>query len=174
MDYSSEFLNAFERVIGHEGKYQREYKDRGNWTSGIVGRGELKGTKFGISAMSYPELDIEHLSLDQARAIYYQDFWLKIGGRQRHAVMYQLFDAAINHGTSRAVQFLQRAVGSNDDGHYGPKTQAALLEADPNDVLLCFLAERLDFMNNLSAWATFSRGWSQRIAENLRYAALDN
>jgi len=38
---------AFDRVIGHEGGYTDDPRDRGNWTGGATGRGELKGTKYG-------------------------------------------------------------------------------------------------------------------------------
>ena len=175
MKYPQAYLIAFERVIGHEGKYQNLYDDRGNWTTGNVGQGECKGTKFGISAMRYPHLNIEQLSIEQAKEVYYHDFWLKLGGDNLHkALMYQLFDASIHHGCWRAMRFLQRAVGTKDDGYYGKKTEAAVKAADHNDVLLKFLADRLDYMNDTKAWRRFSRGWSQRIAENLRLAATDN
>ena len=77
-----------------------------------MGKGIRKGTKFGISAMSYPSLNIKQLTIEQAKDIYYHDFWLKLGGDKVHkAVMYQRSDAAkIHHGSWRAVQFLQRSV----------------------------------------------------------------
>ena len=34
-------------------------------------------TKYGISKRSYPNLDIKNLTKEQAREIYYKDFWLK-------------------------------------------------------------------------------------------------
>lgn len=175
MTYPKDFITAFDRTIGHEGKYQNHYDDRGNWTTGIVGKGVRKGTKYGISAMSYPDLNIKALTLDQAREIYYRDFWCKLGGSKLHkAVLYQLFDAAINHGVWRAVQFLQLSADVNADGYYGPLTESAVKQADVNDVLFRYLAERLDFMNDLKTWAQFSRGWSERIALNLRLCAVDN
>lgn len=175
MKYPQAYLIAFDRVIGHEGKYQNHYEDHGNWTGGKVGTGIRKGTKFGISAASYPDLDIKNLTREQAKEIYYHDFWLKLGGESLHkALMYQIFDASVHHGCWRAMKFLQLAVGAKADGYFGPKTEAAVKAADLNDKLLIFLAERLDFMNDLKTWTKFSRGWSQRIAENLRLAAVDN
>ncbi|MEZ9473500.1 glycosyl hydrolase 108 family protein, partial [Vibrio lentus] len=84
MKYPQAYVTAFERVIGHEGKYQNLYDDRGNWTTGVVGEGERKGTKFGIAAMSYPHLNIKQLTIEQAKEIYYRDFWLKLGGEAFH------------------------------------------------------------------------------------------
>ena len=36
------FDKAFERVIGHEGLFQNDTKDRGNWTTGVIGQGSTK------------------------------------------------------------------------------------------------------------------------------------
>ncbi len=71
----SDFEMAVAVVLRHEGGFQRDPGDRGNWTGGAVGLGELRGTKFGISAASYPGEDIEGLTEERAREIYYKDFW---------------------------------------------------------------------------------------------------
>ena len=169
------FNQAFERVIGHEGGYQCDTTDRGNWDTGVVGKGNCKGTKFGLAAMTYPTLDIKNLTLDQAKEIYYRDWWCALQmDKYPKALTYQMFDAAINHGSRRAVQFLQRAVGALDDGVIGPKTLAAINQQDINDVLLKFLAERLEFFTNVPTWKTYCTGWTRRVAQNLRYAAEDN
>ena len=65
----------FDRVLGHEGGFQADPRDRGNWTGGEVGKGELKGTKYGLAAMTYHELDIPALTLAEAKAIYRRDWW---------------------------------------------------------------------------------------------------
>jgi lysozyme family protein len=165
---------AFARVIGHEGKFQDNYNDRGNWTSGQVGVGERKGTKYGISAMSYPNEDIKNLSLERAKEIYYEDFWKRVrGDLLPTAVAYQLFDAAINHGIGNAIRMLQRALDVADDGQFGPLTRDATFSKPVDDILKLFLAERLIFFTKLSTWDTFGRGWARRVAENMRYAAYD-
>lgn len=166
---------AFARVIGHEGKFQNHYHDRGNWTSGQVGIGELRGTKYGISAMSYPKEDIKNLTLERAKEIYHEDFWLRVrGDLLPNAIAYQLFDAAINHGIGNAIRMLQRAVGVADDGQLGPRTRDAVYEKSTDDVLKLFLAERLEFFTRLSTWEQFGKGWARRVAENMRYAAYDH
>ena len=45
-----------------EGTLSLDPTDTGNWTGGAVGRGTLVGTKYGISAASYPTL--EHRGAD--------------------------------------------------------------------------------------------------------------
>lgn len=169
------FDKSFDRTIGHEGGFQADPKDRGNWTTGVIGKGELKGTKFGISAMTYPKLDIKNLTVEQAKAIYKKDFWDALGmDRFPTALQFQLFDAAINHSWRRTVQILQRAVGVTDDGVIGPKTIAAVNAEELNDLLMNFLAERIEYFTKLSTFATYAKGWMVRCANNLRLATQDN
>lgn len=169
------FETAFKRSMGSEGAYKADRSDRGDWTSGIIGKGELKGTKYGISAMSYPDLDIKNLTLEDAKAIYKRDWWDKLKLEDYSAAMsYQLFDTAINSGWHNAAEILQRAIGVKDDGVIGKVTMAKLATLDNNDVLMLFLAERLELMANISTWGIYGRGWARRIAQNLRYATMDN
>jgi lysozyme family protein len=162
------------RIVGHEGEFSDNPLDPGNWTGGIVGQGELKGTKFGISAKTYPDLNIAGLTLPDTVAIYQRDFVrpLKLG-RYRDGVAYQLLDFAVNAGPGRAVRRLQRAVGVADDGVVGPVTLAALEALSEGDVIMLLLAERIEFMTYLRNWADASKGWMRRIADNLRFGAVD-
>ena len=160
------FDKAFEKLIGHEGGLSLDPKDRGNWTSGVIGKGELRGTKYGVSAMSYPHLDIRNLTLDQAKAIYRKDYW----GRSDDlpdAVRFDFFDAAVNSGYEQSVKWLQRAAGAKDDGIIGPKTLLAVRMADPQLLSKRFNGHRLMAMTNMSGWASQNRGWARRIANNL-------
>lgn len=171
----SSFETTFNRTIGHEGKFQANPKDRGNWTSGKEGVGELKGTKWGLAAMTYPHLDIASITLEQAKEIYFNDWWLKLKmGCWPNVMKYQMFDAAFSHGTGRANQFLQFAARVKDDGVIGPKTTTAVNMTDPNDLVLRFLAKRLRYFTEVKTWAEFSKGWSLRVAQCLEYAAEDN
>ena len=167
------FDTAFERIIGHEGGYSDDPRDRGNWTSGKIGIGELKGTKYGIAAHAYPYLDIKNLTLQQAKDIYFRDYW-EILGNAHSAIKFQMFDAAVNHGYGNAIRFLQRAVRVADDGQWGQISQSSLDLMDHNDVLLRFVAYRLRFWASLQKFDTYGRGWTNRGADNLLFAADDN
>ncbi|HWP59514.1 MAG TPA: glycosyl hydrolase 108 family protein [Candidatus Acidoferrales bacterium] len=157
-----DFDTAFDRTLGHEGGYTNDPEDPG---------GE---TNWGISKRSYPDVDIKNLTRDGAKVIYQRDFWAPVASKLDDALVYQLFDAAVHHGIGNAIRMLQRAVGVADDGYWGPVSQVAYDRMDPNDALLRFLAERLDFMTRLSNWGHNARGWARRIAQNLKYAAADN
>ena len=169
------FDQAFERLIGHEGKFTNDRQDRGNWTTGVIGKGELKGTKYGISAMTYPDLDIKNLTLLQAKQIYKRDWWDKINADQINpALVFQVWDFAINAGMGTAKRKLQLAVGVLDDGIIGNLTIQAINKAELNDILLKFNAERLKYYTSLSTWPRYGKGWTLRVAGQLNYAAVDN
>ena len=168
------FDEVFARLIGHEGGFSDDPKDPGNWTGGRPGAGKLLGTKYGIAANTYPDLDIKALTLDQAKAIYRRDWWDKIHADQLPgAAAFQLWDFAVNAGITRAVISLQRAVEVADDGKLGPRTLAAVNAMPVPDVIARLNAERLDFYASLSTWPTYGKGWARRVAGNLRYAAED-
>lgn len=169
---TDEFDDSFNRLIDREAGFQQDPRDKGNWTGGEVGKGVCKGTKFGISAASYPGEDIEHLTLDRAKFLCHRDYWGPAGcDAVPTAIKADLLDTAYNSGVRTAVRLLQRAVGVDDDGVLGPNTLQALQSMDPERLLARFNGWRLDWLNdNPTLWATYGRGLTQRIAENLKAA----
>lgn len=134
---------AVTEVLRHEGGLSLDYHDPGNWTGGDVGRGELKGTNFGISAASYPRLDIRRLTREDAIAIYRHDRWLPMRGDEvPWPLPVAVLDAAVNQGLAGATLDLQQAVGVKADGRFGPITLAAVRAADPATLLEEFIARR--------------------------------
>jgi lysozyme family protein len=169
------FDDAFKRLINHEGDYSDDPKDPGNWTGGRINAGQLKGTKFGIAANTYGDLDIKNLTLEQAKQIYHRDWWLKAGADQLDAaIVFQLWDFAVNAGMSTAQRALQRAACVADDGNIGPLTIRAVRAMSTTDVLMRFAAQRLRFYTSLSTWGTYGKGWTNRVAGQLDYAAEDS
>lgn len=169
------FDMAFDRLIGHEGELSLDPKDSGNWTGGAPGKGELKGSKYGISAASYPNEDIKNLTLARAKMLFRRDFWDRVNADKLvDGAAYQLADFAYNSGPETAVRYLQRAIGVADDGRWGPVSQAALDAMTETDLIMLLNGERLDFMTRCSGWVNNSRGWARRIAQNLRYGAVDS
>lgn len=162
------FDEAFDALIGNEGQLSMDPADRGNWTGGRIGVGVLKGTKYGISAAAYPSLDIENLTLDQAKAIYYKDYWTVAGCESvPDALRFDLFDFAVNSGPKTAVKKLQESVGAVPDGMLGPKTLMAINNYTPGEVRLRLMGKRMLLMTgDYSAWVTQGRGWMIRLANN--------
>jgi len=158
-----DFNQAIERVLGSEGGYVNNPADPG---------GE---TNWGISKRAYPNTNIKALTRVEAIKIYKNDFWDLIHAEELFdGVAYQTLDFAINSGISTAIRYLQKALNVADDGHWGPVTRNAAKAMTESDQIMRLNAERLDFMTRLKNWPDASRGWSRRIADNLRYGAIDS
>ncbi len=163
------FDQALAVVVGHEGGFCAERTDPGNWTGGEVGCGELRGTKFGISAAAYPAEDIANLTLEGAAAIYRHDYWDHVKGDELPPPLALLvFDAAVNNGVPRAVGWLQVTVGASVDGVLGAETLAAVAAAqrEQGSTAVCaeFQAQRMVFMAGLASWRIFGLGWARRLS----------
>ena len=173
----SNFDRMFDLVVAHEGGFADDPADPGNWTGGATDVGTCRGTKFGVSAAAYPELDIANLTLNDAKALYQRDYWDRIAGDQLPpAVALLTFDAAINNGTGHAVRWLQQAASVASDGVIGAKTLAAIgqIAERPNGIAELgteLLAQRLAFMAALPTWKTFGLGWARRLCR-LPYEVL--
>ena len=157
------FDTAINRLLTNEGGY----------TPGLVGDpgGE---TNWGISKREYPDVDIKNLTRDQAVAIYLRDFWMHVHADVLPLILaFQALDFAVNSGIGNAVRALQRAAGVQDDGVWGPATQAAVAAKNPAALTFLFLAERGDFMASLHNWPNFSAGYMHRLTRDMRYAAAD-
>lgn len=162
-----EFDEAFERLLGHEGQLSLDEKDPGNFTGGKVGAGELRGTKYGISAAQYPNADIASLTLADAKALYRADYWDRDKLDQLPDLLrFDVFDGLVNSGTV-AIKWLQRALRVNDDGYVGAMTVAAARAQSPYLTLARYNGERLMFMSDCKIWPSQGRGWAKRIARNL-------
>jgi lysozyme family protein len=148
------FARAIERVLDHEGGDADDPRDPGGKTRWF--------------------LDLSTLTREAAIALYRRDAWTPIrGDALPEAIAFQVLDAAVNHGVLRAVGWLQQTLGVRVDGVVGPLTRAAASDADPVALILAYNAARLDFYVRLRTFPTFGRGWTRRIAANLRFAAQD-
>ena len=163
------FDEAFETTIGHEGGFTLHSGDPGNWTSGKVGIGTLKGTKYGIAANTYPNEDIKNLTLDRAKQLYKRDFWDKAKCDQLpDGLRFHVFDVSVNSGVSRGIKTLQQALGVNDDGIIGSQTINAAKSQNAHEILIKFYSFRIAFYTSLNTFSTFGKGWMNRVANNLK------
>ena len=163
----ADFEKALTHVLGVEGGYVDDKYDKGG------------KTRFGITekvarAHGYTG-DMRRLTREQAKEIYHTAYWHRSGAPNYDAAVgFQVFDIAVNHGIGNAVRMLQRAVGVADDGVVGPRTLSAINSTSVTDLLMLLNAERLEFFAKLSTFDTFGRGWTRRVAGNLKYAAEDS
>ena len=161
MDLPVSFDRAFEIVIGAEGGYSNDPKDRG---------GE---TKYGISKRAYPYLDIPSLTLDDAKRIYRRDYWEFVAG---DALPWPLncfvFDAAVNQGVSPAIRLLQTALGVEDDGVIGPQTLSAVGKFPLPDICSLYLALRGMRYSSTVAFERYGKGGLKRLFLTLWKATI--
>jgi lysozyme family protein len=154
----------------HEGGYQCLREDKGNWTGGEVGVGELKGTKYGISAREYPNLDIKNLTTDQAAALYQEGYWKPLYSQiNDQQLANKLFDLGVLFGVNTAVKMLQITMENKiaivSDGVFGPNTLATLnqLENLLPAYKVTFLNHVMNVVNNNPTEAQFLSDWTRRI-----------
>ncbi len=158
---------AFASLLKHEGGYVNHPKDPGGRTNlGVTQRvwEEWVGHPVDEAAM-------RALTPAMVEPLYRKRYWDKIRGDNLPAgVDLAVMDYAVNSGPGRAAKTLQEAVGIAADGSIGPKTLAAVSDADALTVIgeICNL--RLAFLRSLPTWPTFGKGWWARV-ENVRKEA---
>ena len=105
------FDRAFDWVMKWEGEFSGDPDDSGNWTGGQPGKGILKGTKFGISALAYPHLDIKSMTKEMAKEIYYKDYWLyNLYQNKPYPIDIIHFNTCINPGKAIADRILKEVI----------------------------------------------------------------
>ena len=143
MNQTENWTKSYNFVKQWEGGFQDNPEDSGNWTGGRKGTGTLKGTNFGISAASYPNLDIRNLTPQDAEDIYRRDYWQRSGAYQLEWPLCLLvLDTSVLHGVGAAQTWVHE-VGTNP---------------------YKFAARRLRVYTNSKNWSIFGRGWTNRAA----------
>ena len=152
-----EFNEIIEKVLEHEGGYVNDKDDLG---------GE---TKYGITKRFYPHLDIKNLTREQAKEIYYQDYWIPSKAKSLpKELRYPYFDCVVNTGQRRAVKILQQACNNKntfeikEDGLIGAATISACKRLEPDR----FVSYRILFYSLLISenptQEKFWYGWYKR------------
>jgi lysozyme family protein len=147
-----------------EGGFTMNPEDRGNWTGGEIGVGILKGTNFGLSAASYPHLNLRDLTPEAADEIYRRDYWQPVSGDELPAGLdLMVFDHAVNAGIGASVRLLQAALEVAVDGQMGPRTLLAARHADAHEVILRLSQAQRAFYQG-DAESVFRHGLIRRVA----------
>jgi|LakMenE18May11ns_1017448.scaffolds.fasta_scaffold9737839_2 lysozyme family protein len=160
MTYSPQFESILAFILKWEGGDTVTHDPR---DSGGV-------TKFGVSQKAYPELDIESLTLEQAKAIYKRDYYDNIWGDSLpYSIALVVTDFAVNGGIRTAVKALQRLVGTESDGLFGIKTQDAVRKLDQDGIdrlidtyTLARNDHYLKLVKEKPNFSVFVRGWLNR------------
>jgi len=153
---------CFSHVIKHEGGYVNHPSDPGGRTN----LGVTQEVWENWMDRSVTEAEMKALTPEKVKPLYKDLYWDRIKGDQLpNGLDYCVFDACVNSGVRRASQWLQAALGVAADGSIGPRTIAAAIATPSVATITNFCAQRLHFLQGLSTWATFGRGWERRVAE---------
>ena len=101
---SAPFGSTFDSIAS------RVLKIEGGYVADDAGKGE---TNFGVNKTANPDVDIKGLTPEKAKAIYKERYWNAIGADSLPPEMRAVaFDAAVNHGPSKANKMLAESGGS--------------------------------------------------------------
>lgn len=161
---------VLKNVARSEGGYSNHPKDPGGPTMRGVTLATYRAwcRKEGRPQPGIAEL--KRITTDEVREIFEDGYWRGVRGDDLPPGLdYAAADFAFNSGPGQAVKTLQRCLGVDADGKVGPKTLAAIRErdlpAELHALINKYCDERLAFMKRLSGWSSFSRGWTNRVAE---------
>jgi lysozyme family protein len=153
------YAQALKQVLKYEGGYVDHPKDPGGPTNKGVTQAVYDSWR---KSQNMPTQSVRNISDAEVAAIYRNLYWDKIRGDDLPSnVDFAVFDYAVNSGVSRAAKTLQGVVGVTQDGMIGPAT----IEATKTYVAMAVTNKRLAFMQSLSIWSTFGKGWTARIAD---------
>lgn len=168
----SDFQIAVKQTLKHEGGFQKNPEDHANWSSGKIGEGKLIGTKYGITALDMPGVDIENITVDQAVAYYAEHYWKSLYSQiDSQPVADKLFDLGVLFGVHTAVAVMQQTLESafhiDVDGTFGTETLGAINQSDEKSLLTSYEANMVTHTFNVAAKnpaeRQFLAGWGRRI-----------
>jgi lysozyme family protein len=153
------YAAALKQVLKYEGGFVDHPKDPGGPTNKGVTQAVYDDWR---KTNKLPTQSVRNISDSEVSAIYKNLYWDRISGDNLPSgVDFAVFDFAVNSGVSRAAKYLQAVVGVTQDGVIGPAT----IQATKTYVAMTVTNRRLAFMQSLSIWSTFGKGWSARIAD---------
>lgn len=184
MDRELSIEETIDAIIRREGGYVDRAEDRGGPTNRGITAATL-GAWRGLGRRA-TAAEVEHSKESEARAIYRSRYieQPKFLAIENDALFDAVVDVGVNCGPWRAVQFLQRSLGLEEDGRLGPITRGAIAAADVGQLYRDFVAERVRYYGRLISGdrtdadrdgipdaAEFASGWLNRTAEFVRRAA---
>jgi len=158
----SDWQKSFELMLKSEGGYVNNPADPG----GMTNLGVTKATWENWVGRESDEAEMRGLTPEKVEPLYKKKYWDAVRGDELPAgISYLCFDFAVNAGAGRSIKTLQTAVGVTPDGGFGPMTMAAVQAVDPVDLIERFSQAKEDFYRSLTTFATFGKGWLNRVAD---------
>lgn len=158
------FRAALRHVLMHEGGYVDHPLDPGGATNMGITRRTLAAWRGVKPWWKLPKTEVRNLTRREVGRIYRASYWDRVSGDSLPSgVDYAVFDFAVNSGVGRAARELQRVTGTTVDGVIGPDTLRSIAEHESEDIIRRLIARRMQFLQRLTTWRTFGRGWNARV-----------
>jgi len=159
---NSNFEACLKKLLAHEGGYVNHPSDPGGMTNlGVTARVWEEWVGHPVD-----EKQMRALTPELVAPLYKRKYWDACRADELVSGLdYAVFDYAVNSGVGRAAKTLQGCVGVTMDGGIGPATLAAVKNQDPKELIENLCDKRLNFLQSLSTFTTFGKGWERRVNE---------
>jgi lysozyme family protein len=147
-------------LLKEEGGYSNDPRDKGGMTN------------YGVTHIDWAawigheptEAEMRAMTPQDVAPLYKKKYWDAMKCDDLHIGLdYAVFDFGVNSGIGRSAKFLQAICGTAQDGKIGPITLAASAKLDPIAVIDEICDKRLAFLQALSDWQYFGKGWGSRV-----------
>jgi len=121
-----------------------------------------------------PRQDVRQMTQAEGDDIYLNNYWFPYCPDLPVGLDGAFFDAAVNEGVGEAVKILQYALGTPNDGKWGPATDAKVKAiADVPAAIRAFGARRATVYTETSGFTRFGKDWERRDSEITAAALKD-
>jgi lysozyme family protein len=149
-------------MLKSEGGFVNHPSDPG----GMTNLGVTKATWENWVGRESDEAEMRGLTPEKVEPLYKKKYWDAVRADDLPVGLdYLMFDFGVNAGPGRAIKLLQTAVGVTPDGGFGSMTLAAVQAIDPVELIEKFSQAKEDFYRSLGTFATFGKGWLNRVAD---------
>lgn len=156
------FPQVLKKTLAHEGGYVNHPDDPGGATNFGITHKTLAAHR-GVKSVS--KTQVKNISMEEVEAIYRKHYWDVVRGDELpDGFDLVVFDAAVNSGPKRGIQWFQAGLGVKRDGQLGPHSMGrAVGTLDGVGVIQKACKARMSFLRGLRHWGTFGKGWSRRV-----------
>ncbi|UOF77902.1 lysozyme [Caudoviricetes sp.] len=156
------FDDCFKMLIVHEGGFTNDPRDGGGMTN------------WGVTHIDWAawighepsEAEMRAITKDDVKPLYKRKYWDNLHCDELPSGLdWAVMDFGVNSGIGRSAKYLQRLVGVKDDGAIGPVTLAAVKAHDTKDLIEKLCAARMAFLQKLSNFDHFGKGWTRRVQD---------
>ena len=147
-----------ELVLDNEGGFVNDPLDNGGATNkGIT---LITLSNYLRRAVSVDEL--KNIDDKLVKEIYINQYWQPCGSDELFdGIDIILADMAVNAGVSRSVKILQKIIGANPDGYFGPNTLKLSQTISRVRLIEFYTNARIEFYKSINQ-PRFLRGWINR------------